>query len=80
MQLKHVRVAADMLFNSTQAAVTEAVRDVFVSYSHQDDDFIDELVKKLKAVGVTCFKADRYIPLQAIGLKQSLIAKYSCPY
>lgn len=65
VRLQHVRVAAKILFNSPRTATATAVtiRDVFISYSHKDDDFVDELVSKLEAMDIPCFKADRDVRL-----------------
>jgi hypothetical protein len=63
VQLHHVQVAANLLFHSAGNAATVPLRDVFISYSHKDDLFIDELVKKLETLGISCFKADRDVRL-----------------
>jgi len=36
-------------------------RHVFISYSHEDHIFVNEMAKLLAASGITCFKADRDI-------------------
>jgi len=56
---QQVLVAAEILFSSAGLEPTVADRDVFISYPHKDDLFINDLVRKLESIGVTCFKADR---------------------
>jgi hypothetical protein len=61
IEARHVRQAGELLFG----AVTDPGRletsphCVFVSFSHEDEDFVSELCRNLSLAGVTHFKADR---------------------
>ena len=77
----HVQTAAELLFSPTRsapAAMSGSPRDVFVSFSHEDEVFIAELVTKLEEVGVTCFKADRDIRLASEWAESLLDAIRQC--
>lgn len=49
VRLQHVRVAAEILFNSPPTATAVAIRDVFISYSHREDSFIDESLGRYRS-------------------------------
>ena len=64
VEQKHVRQAAELLFGSVGAPPTSSngpARAVFISYSHADEPFVNELAEKLARAGITHFKADRDI-------------------
>ena len=50
VRLQHVRVAAEILFNSAGKDTTAGIRDVFVRYSHKDDHFIEEPISRISKI------------------------------
>jgi hypothetical protein len=66
VERKHVRQAAKSLFKT--AVVVEGARGapphcLFISLSHEDGPFAEDLTQKLDAAGLTYCKADRDIQL-----------------
>lgn len=64
---KHVRRAAELLFCSETARNTTELpkRCVFVSFSHEDQPFVGNLIEQLDREGVTHFTANRDIQAAA---------------
>ncbi len=64
VERKHILKAAELLFGSVGAPKPSSsgpARAVFISYSHDDEPFVNELAGKLVRAGITHFKADRDI-------------------
>jgi hypothetical protein len=63
VEAHHVRQAAELLLGSVTApdALGVSQHCVFVSFSHEDEVFVNELSEKLSLAGITHFKADRDI-------------------
>jgi len=62
VEQEHVCQAAELLLGTAYfpaAHATPALHCVFISFSHEDEAFIEELIDRLAEVGVTYFKADR---------------------
>ncbi len=60
---EHVRQAAELLLGSIGTPAPSSTRSccVFISFSHQDEPFVSELVAKLEDARISYFKADRDI-------------------
>lgn len=76
---RHVAQAADLLFGQERQVVSDSAGHcVFLSYSHEDEAFVDSLAKKLDAVEVSYFKADRDIQVAADWSESIWTAIRSC--
>lgn len=76
----HVKAAAELLFGARNARLSppDTAIDVFVSYSREDVDFVQELYNDITARGMTCFKDDRSIRTGARWAEEILSAVELC--
>ena len=73
----HVLSAAEQMFGSATPVKDDAQRNaspVFLSYSHDDEEFASELTSRLEKIGIRVFKANRDIRPASIWIESLRIA------